>query len=84
MDRLTRLGFRACYLVTLASGKAAARLAADFRVLGGARARLGPLVIVLQLPIVLCWLVARPISLVAFAACTALAARDGSAASARP
>jgi hypothetical protein len=76
---LTKVGFRACYLVTLASGTAAACLADTFRALGAANARLGPLVILLQLPVLLCWLLARPISLAAFAACIALAGREGSA-----
>ena len=83
MTGLTKLGFRSCYLVTLASGTAAAHLADAFRALGAAGARLGPLVIVLQLPVLLCWLVARPISLTAFSACLALAAREGSAVSPR-
>jgi hypothetical protein len=80
---LTKVGFRACYLVTLASGTAAACLANTFRALGTANARLGPLVILLQLPVLLCWLLARPISLAAFAACIALAGREGSAVSPR-
>lgn len=70
-----RIGYRVCYLTTLASGTVAARLAAAFRMLGSASSRLGPLTIVLQLAVVLCWLVARPISLAAFAGCRALAPR---------
>jgi hypothetical protein len=66
------LAFRASYLALLASGRAAARLAAAFRTLGAARARLGPLAIVLQLPVLACWALVRPISLVAFRACCAL------------
>lgn len=83
VTRTTRLQFRACYLITLASGTAAARLAADFRALGAVSSRLGPLAIVLQLLVLLCWLLARPISLAGFAACTALAGREGPAVSTR-
>jgi hypothetical protein len=66
-----RIAFRVCYLVTLATGKAAARLAADFRELG----RAGPLAIVLQLPVITCWAFVRAISCAGFAACCALAPR---------
>jgi hypothetical protein len=72
---LLRLAYRFSYLVLLGSGRVAARLAADFRVLAHAGERLGPLTVVLQLPLVLCWLVVRPISLAAFSACSALAPR---------
>ncbi|HEX2292567.1 MAG TPA: hypothetical protein VHH55_04595 [Gaiellaceae bacterium] len=75
METLVRIGFRSCYLLTLASGTAAAHLAALFRALGEAGARIGPLAVVIQLPVVLGWLVVRPISLAAFAGCTAFAAR---------
>jgi hypothetical protein len=71
------VGYRACYLVMLASGKAAAHLAADFRALGAASARLGPLRPLLQLPVLACWLLVRPISLAAFAGCCELAPRMG-------
>ena len=67
--------YRFSYVVLLASGRGAARLAADFRVLAYAGERLGPLTVVLQLPVVLCWIVVRPISLAAFFACRALAPR---------
>jgi len=70
------LAYRVCYLLMLGSGRLAARLAADFRVLGEARGRLGPLVVVLQLPVLACWLLARPVSLAAFSACCALAPRS--------
>jgi hypothetical protein len=70
-----RAAYRACYGVMLVTGTAAARLAADFRVLG--RARLGPLGVVLQLPVLACWLLVRPISLAAFAGCRELAPRLG-------
>ena len=70
-----RLAYRLSYLVLLASGRAAARLAADFRVLAHAGERLGPLTVVLQLPVLGCWLVVRPISFAAFSACSALAPR---------
>lgn len=69
------IAYRLSYLVFLVSGRAAARLAADFRVLARAGERLGPLTVVLQLPILACWLVVRPISLAAFSACSALAPR---------
>ena len=68
-----RLVYRACYLVLLASGRAAAHLAADFRALAAAGDRFGPLRILLQLPVLACWAFVRPISLAAFAACCALA-----------
>ena len=73
-----RLAFRVCVMTTRLSGAAAARLAADFRVLGSAAAPLRPLTIVLQLPVLACWLIVRPISAVAFAGCCGLATRlDG-------
>jgi hypothetical protein len=70
-----RIAFRLCYLVLLGSGRAAARLAADFRVLAHDGERLGPLTVVLQLPVLACWLLVRPVSLAAFFACSALAPR---------
>ena len=75
MTALVRIGYRSCYLLTIAAGTVAAHLAADFRELGSAGSRIGPLGVVLQLPIVACWVVARPISLAAFAGCCALAPR---------
>jgi hypothetical protein len=70
-----RLAYRFSYLLLLATGRAAARLAADFRVLAETGHRLGPLTVLLQLPILACWLVVRPISLAAFSACSTLAPR---------
>jgi len=70
-----RLAYRLCYVLMLVSGWVAARLARDFRVLGEARERVGPLTVVLQLPVVAGWLLARPVSLAAFSACCALAPR---------
>jgi hypothetical protein len=70
---LRRLAYRTCYVTALVSGVVAARLAADFRELGAARRRLGPLPVVLQVPVVLAWFLVRPISLLAFAGCCALA-----------
>jgi hypothetical protein len=61
----------------LVTGVAAARLAADFRALGAAGARLGPLRILLQLTVLACWALVRPISLAAFAGCCELAPRVG-------
>lgn len=72
---LLRIAYRLSYLVLLASGRAAARLAADFRVLARNGERLGPLTVVLQLPVLACWLLVRPVSLAAFCACSALAPR---------
>lgn len=69
------LAFRVCYAVVLLSGRAAARLAADYRTLGEAGRRIGPLALVLQLPVFVCWLVVRPVSLAAFSGCQALAPR---------
>jgi hypothetical protein len=68
-----RIVYRCCYVIGVISGTAAARLASDFRSLGDAG--LGPLAVVLQLPVLACWLVVRPISLTAFAGCFALAPR---------
>jgi len=59
----------------LVSGKSAARLAADFRTLASFGGRLGPLTVLLQLPVLACWLLVRPVSLGAFAGCCAIAAR---------
>lgn len=72
---VSRIAFRLSYLVLMASGRAAARLAADFRVLAHDGRRLWPLTVVLQVPVLGCWLVVRPISLAAFSACSALAPR---------
>jgi len=69
------LAYRLCYILLLASGRVAARLAADFRVLAEARERLGPLTVVLQLPVLACWLLVRPVSLAAYSGCRALAPR---------
>jgi len=71
-----QLAYRICYLLMLGSGRLTARLAEDFSVLGEGRKRLGPLVIVLQMPVLACWLLVRPVSLAAFSACSALAARS--------
>ncbi|HEY1367238.1 MAG TPA: hypothetical protein VGF23_09000 [Gaiellaceae bacterium] len=68
-----RVVYRTCYLLMVVTGRAAARLAADFRVLGSSRNLVGPVAIVLQLPVLACWLLVRPISLAAFSACRALA-----------
>ena len=67
-----RLAYRACYLLLLASGRVAARLAGDFRVLAEHRERLGLLTVLLQLPIFACWLLVRPISLAAYSGCCVL------------
>lgn len=78
MDAVVRFAYRACYVITLASGGAAARLAGDFRELGAAGRYIGPFALLLQLPVLLCWSLVRPISLAGFAGCVALAARlDG-------
>jgi len=70
-----RFAYRVCYVLLFASGKVAARLAADFRVLAEARERLGPLTVILQLPVLLCWLLVRPVSRAAYSGCCALAPR---------
>jgi hypothetical protein len=70
------LAYRICYLLMVGTGRLAARLAADFRVLGEARHRLGPLAVVLQIPVLAGWLLVRPVSLAAFSACCALAPRS--------
>jgi hypothetical protein len=61
----------------LVTGIAAARLASDFRVLRTDAAWLGPLRLVLQVPVLAGWALMRPISLVAFAGCCELAPRLG-------
>jgi hypothetical protein len=70
-----RLLYRCSYALFLTTGHAAARLAGAFRDLGETSRRIGPLVLALQLPLLACWLVMRPLSLVSFAACSALAPR---------
>jgi hypothetical protein len=70
-----RIAYRVCYVLLLSSGWIAARLAADFRVLAEARERLGPLTVILQLPVLFCWLLVRPVSLAAYSGCCALAPR---------
>jgi hypothetical protein len=72
---VARIAYRCCYVIGVASGTVAARLATDFRALGAAGARFGPLPLLLQLPVLACWLVVRPISLTAFAGCFKLAPR---------
>jgi hypothetical protein len=57
----------------MGTGRVAARLAADFRTLGSLDNRFILVSVVLRLPVFACWLVVRPISLAAFAACRALA-----------
>jgi hypothetical protein len=59
--------------VFIVTGRAAARLAWDFRALGAAANRFGPIPLLLQLPVFACWLLVRPISIAAFAGCCALA-----------
>ena len=59
----------------LLSAHAAARLAGAFRGLGAAGTCAGPLVVALQLPLLACWLVVRPVSLGSFSLCAALAPR---------
>jgi hypothetical protein len=68
-----RLAYRLSYVVLLASGRAAARLAADFRILGSLDKRFAFVSVVLQVPVLACWALIRPISLAAFAAYSALA-----------
>ena len=68
-----RFAYVLCYGLTIVSGTAAARLAADFRTLGSLNSRFTALSVLLQVPVLGCWLLVRPISLAAFAACSALA-----------
>jgi hypothetical protein len=68
-----RLVYVFCYAVLIASGRIAARLAGDFRALGSLDRRFTLVSRALQFPVLACWLVVRPISLAAFAACCALA-----------
>jgi hypothetical protein len=73
VSRLRRGTYAACYLVFIVSGHAAARLAGDFRALGAATNRFGPLPLLLQVPVFACWVLVRPISIAAFAGCCAFA-----------
>ena len=73
MPRVRRFAYRFCYVLLTVSGRAAARLAADFRTLGSVDARLRVVSVVLQTPVVACWVLVRAISLAAFVGCTALA-----------
>ena len=73
VPRLRRGAYAACYLVFIVTGRAAARLARDFRALGATAKRFGPLPVLLQLPVFACWLLVRPISIAAFAGCCAFA-----------
>jgi hypothetical protein len=68
-----RFAYRLCYVVTIATGRAAARLAADFRTLSAVDSRLTVVSVVLRVPVLACWFLVRTISLAAFAACSALA-----------
>jgi hypothetical protein len=70
---LRRLGYRLGYVILTVSGRAAARLAADFRTLGSVDARLRIVALVLQTPVIACWVVVRAISVAAFAGCAAFA-----------
>jgi hypothetical protein len=70
---LRPFAYRLCYVVLTVSGRAAARLAADFRTLGSVDARLKLVSVVLQTPVIACWVVVRAISLAAFAGCAAFA-----------
>jgi hypothetical protein len=67
--------FRISYLICLASGRLAARLAADYRELARASQRWGPLVVPLQLPVLAAWCPARALSVGSFAVCAALVPR---------
>jgi hypothetical protein len=71
-SRGRRLAYRLCYVVLILSGRAAARLAADFRTLGSIDRRLTVVSVVLQIPVLACWVLVRPVSLAAFAGCSAL------------
>jgi hypothetical protein len=72
-SRTRRLAYRMCYVVLIASGRAAARLASDFRTLGSFGDRVGVITVVLQVPVLAFWFIVRPISIAAFAACCTLA-----------
>jgi hypothetical protein len=69
------IAYRVCFVLLLVSGRVAARLAADFRVLAEHRERFGLLTVLLQLPVFVCWLLVRPISLAAYSGCRAFAPR---------
>jgi hypothetical protein len=73
-NRTRRFLFDVCYLLLIATGRIAARLAGDFRALGSDGKLPRAVSIVLQLPILAGWLLVRPVSLAAYAACCTLAA----------
>jgi hypothetical protein len=76
MNKIANLAvYRVSYALFLATGHAAARLAKAFRTLAAAHGTFGPLVVALQLPLLLCWLVVRPLSLATFSVCESLAPR---------
>jgi hypothetical protein len=64
--------FRISYVICLATGRLAARLADDYLVLARASQRWGPLVVPLQLPVLVAWWPARALSVSSFAVCAAL------------
>lgn len=70
-----RLAFRVSFAFCILTSSTAARLAAEFRRLGSAGPGLWPAALVLQLPVLACWLVVRPLSLGSFALCSSLALR---------
>jgi hypothetical protein len=72
MQPHVKTAFRISYLICLASGRLAARLADDYRVLARASQRWGPLVLPLQLPVLVAWWPARALSVSSFAVCAAL------------
>jgi hypothetical protein len=73
-NRTRRFLFDVCYVLLIATGRIAARLAADFRTLRSDGTLPKAASLVLQLPILACWLLVRPMSLAAYAACCTLAA----------
>ena len=70
-----RLAYRLSYGICLASGHAAAWLAARFRGLGRTSDRWGVLVVPLQLSVLIAWFPARALSVGCFALCQALVSR---------
>jgi hypothetical protein len=74
-DALIDVAFRVCFVAALASGHLMVRLAGAFRALARLSRSYGPLVIVAQLPILLCWLAARALFDMWSAPCHAMGRR---------
>lgn len=70
-----RLCYRVCYVVACCSGVGAALCARAFRALGSRSAEYGPLVVLVQLPLLAAWGATRAVFLVSAAPCFAIGRR---------